>query len=87
MEYWNHLHGPLCLLVVGDRLYVAEGDQILILDPETGEQLAAIDGVRGAHQIAVDATADNVYMTVLGNRRGQRMGGMGEVRRFTRRAP
>ena len=85
VEYWNHLHGPLSLLVVGARVYTAEGDEILILDPNTGEQLAAIAGGRGAHQIAVDSAEDNIYATVLGNRRGQRMGGMGEVRRFTRR--
>ena len=86
VEYWNQLHGSLSLLMVGDRLYTAEGDQILILDPETGEQLDAIEGGRGAHQIAVDATEENIYVTVLGNR-GQRTGGRGEVRRFTRRAP
>jgi hypothetical protein len=32
----------------------------------------------------VDATEDNIYATFLGNAGGQRTGGQGAVRRFTR---
>jgi DNA-binding beta-propeller fold protein YncE len=84
LEYWNQYHGPLCLLVVNDKLYLAEGNNILILDARTGKQLDSIPGASGAHQIAVDATGQNVYATFLGNGAGQRTGGKGSVKRFTR---
>jgi hypothetical protein len=32
----------------------------------------------------VDATGENVYVTALGNAGGQRTGGKGNVRRFTK---
>lgn len=86
IEYWTDLHGPLCLLVVGQHLYVAEGGKLLILDAKTREQVDVIDGVGGAHQIAVDANEENVYLTYLGNGGGQRTGGKGSVKRFTREA-
>jgi DNA-binding beta-propeller fold protein YncE len=86
LENWNQYHGPLCLLVVNDKLYLAEGDNILILDARTGKQLESIPGAAGAHQIAVDASGDNVYATFLGNAGGQRTGGKGSVKRFTREA-
>jgi DNA-binding beta-propeller fold protein YncE len=84
VEFWNQLRGPLCLNVVGQRLYVGEGSKILILDANTGKELNSIEGVGMAHQIAVDATEDNVYVTALGNAGGQRTGGKGSVKRFTR---
>ena len=84
VEFWNQLRGPLCLLIVGDTLYTAEGGRILILDGNTGTELDAIEGAPGAHQIAVDATEENVYVTALGNSGGRRTGGKGNVKRFTR---
>jgi DNA-binding beta-propeller fold protein YncE len=87
VEYWEQLHGPLCLLMVGDKLYTAEGRNIIILDPNTGKQLDAIEGAStgaGAHQIAVDERQENLYATDLGNAGGQRTGGNGAVKRFTK---
>jgi hypothetical protein len=84
LEYWNQFHGPLCLFVIGHRLYLAEGPKILILDTVSGKELESIDAVPGAHQIGVDATGDNVYATFLGNTLGQREGGHGSVKRYTR---
>lgn len=83
LEYWDQLHGPLCLLIVGNKLYTAEGSKILILDAKTGKELDSIDGAAGAHQIAVDSSGQNVYATFLGNAGGQRTGGKGSVKRFT----
>jgi DNA-binding beta-propeller fold protein YncE len=91
VEYWNQLKGPLCLLMVGQKLYTAEGGReggrVVILDPNTGKELDAIEGAStgaGAHQIAIDEKQDNVYVTDLGNTGSQRTGGNGTVKRFTR---
>lgn len=84
VEFWNELRGPLCLLIVGPKLFTAEGTQILTLDPNTGKELSSFEAGGGVHAIAVDAKEDNIYATYLGNAGGQRTGGTGAVRRFTR---
>lgn len=84
IEYWNQYKGPLCLLPVGNHLYIADGNRIAILDATTGKEIDVIQGASGAHQVAVDATEQNVYVTALGNAGGGRTGGKGNVKRFTR---
>ena len=84
IESWDQLHGPLPMLMVGQKLYTTEGSKILILDANTGKEIAQIEGVPGAHQIAVDAAEENVFVTSLGNVAGQRTGGKGDIKRFTR---
>jgi hypothetical protein len=84
VEFWNQLRGPLSLLVVGQKLYTQDGNKLLILDANTGKEIDSIVANGQVHQIAVDATEDNIYATFLGNAGGQRTGGRGAVRRFTR---
>jgi hypothetical protein len=43
LESWDQFHGPLCLFVVGNQLYLAEGSKILILDGTSGKELDTID--------------------------------------------
>jgi hypothetical protein len=87
VAFWEQLHGPLCLLMAGGKLFTAEGRDIVILDPNTGKQLDSIPGAStgaGAHQIAVDDQQLNLFATDLGNSGGQRTGGNGTVKRYTR---
>lgn len=69
--------------ILDERIHLPEGLpwHFIFACPQ---ELDSFEAGGGVHQIAVDATEDNIYATFLGNAGGQRTGGQGSVRRFTR---